>query len=365
MQFIIDANFFHGEYPYKQCIEDNIEESSKISTLDKAVHKKFIHEYDYENRDDFCIQDGAIDSLSFGKKLFEGFVPPQGWNFYDNGEENPGISYYAGGHIAPHHDSTNFFSADCNMCTFIYCFFSNDENGGTRLYLGGGKTHDAKQSVTNQKGVIFPTHTIHAGIPVSDFKCKLIMQNQFIMYRVRVPKIDLIKIDLLDGYYVMRKVEFQYYTGPPTETLTKKEFYPTYVGLRGHPTKGNRIYANPENYFEDTILTEYDEVEEGWYNTLDEATYFADDKQLECAIYYNGKLYENATVETLNDIHQKFERLDYRETIKDKVCYPFKKFAQLELFDSYTEKYYESLETIEEYGQRVHKNIHIAWKIIS
>lgn len=183
----------------------------------------------------------------------------------------------------------NLFSADTNLCTYIYCFYSNDVNGGTRLYLGNGKTHDAKQSVTTKTGVIFPTHTIHAGIPVADFKCKMIMQNFLLMFRTRLPKIDLIKIDLIDGYYVMRKTEFQYYTGPDPRTLTKKEFYPTYIGLRGHPTKGN-VFAEPENYFGDTVLIEYDEVEDNWYNNLDEASYFADDMPLECTIVYSGTL---------------------------------------------------------------------------
>lgn len=277
MQFIIDTDFFHEEYPDKQTIENNIKESSKIRASRIAKHDKFTSQFNYKDDDDFCIQDGESGDLNFGKKLFEGFKPPYGYNFHDTGKVNPGISYFAGGHIAPHHDSPNFFSADCNKCTFIYCFYSNDKNGGTRVYLGKGKTHVMKQSVTNQRGFIFPTHAIHAGVPVEDFKCKLIMQNQFLMYRTRVPKIDLVKIELSDGYYIMRKEEFKYYTGPHLEFITKKEFYPTYVGLRGHPTKGI-VFADPENYFEDTFVTEYDEVEKGWYNNLDEATYFADDK---------------------------------------------------------------------------------------
>lgn len=336
-------------------IKFNLDEAAEIvkdiKSETRIKHDKFMKQDDYENQDDFVVQSWIdytdLDTYYFDYGWWNDLVPREGWCFSGNYDylDVPVINYTAGGHIAFHHDG-GAIGSDFHQSTSIYCVGSNDrENGGTCLMHGNKLI--VKESVTTGKTVTFPAYTVHSGIPVSDGKFKTIFQGSVSEIRKRLDKKDLREIKLKDGSFIVRNTEYQYFNGDESKLpeITKKDFYPTYVAMRGHSSTRDAMVKN-ENLVLDNFVMEYDTVEEGWYNNMDEATYHADGKPILATIHYGNYIINDLTPDEFARAVVFIARKRYSDkTVMTQLMYPFIKHAKFVTFDN-EENY-----------------VHVAWRI--
>jgi hypothetical protein len=216
----------------------------------------------------------------------------------------PGIAYLGGGYINVHFDPIPVLTPDANIITYLHCFDSNDIDGGTMVYFGENM-HDRyiiKESVTPGHGFIFPGYIPHSGIPVADGKYKFIVQSFFVEIR-DIPKFeDLLKIELSDGYYIVRKNNYdKIMQGFHDIYMSCKDFYPYYLAIRGCPTYGN-ININQSYYIHGGSQKIYPIVKDGYFVTLDEAIYNSHltNMDVKCNIYDENfnSLYMNIDLDT-------------------------------------------------------------------
>lgn len=298
------------------------------------------------NSDSYQITDEICDVI-MSEKTFNSLKPRDKWKLINFGDYSPAIGYLSGGHINLHYDPTWYFTADAHICTYLHCLESTDSNnGGTNFYFGNNEVFHAKESVTKNSGIIFPGYLLHSGRPVEYKKMKFIVQ--FLCIECREPTKELVKIQLLDGYYIVRKNEIEL-LNIIDKNMTMKEFYPTYIALRGHPTYG-KAYVENKYYIPEGSDEIYDILENGWYATLDEAMFHAnmDITQLRCTIHFGMEKYENFSYnEYFNYVITKIKNgKNYDNVTNPQISYPFKKYGNLKL-NNYTSNY-----------------IHVAWKKI-
>jgi hypothetical protein len=292
---------------------------------------------------DQCLERGWWSSL----------IPRNGWRI-DGNEDSciaPAIGYTAGGHIAPHHDQCSMFCADSHFSTFLVCYASTDVSGGTRFFFGVNNTLVTlrKESVTPGSSLLFPAYLVHSGAPVSAGAMKII--GQFIVRetRVQVPLENLVRISLKDGSVVVREEEYALLLpDAQPEMMTLREFHPTYCALRGHPTYGTPLVA-PEHQISGGSPQIYDVVENGWYATLDEATYYASGSPVVAVVVHEGKQVGNDVApENLPDILSSLGSFRSREQGEESAPrYPFLAYGKLEMFDNRSQ------------------NVHVAWRILT